>query len=50
MKEGHEIWNWNVRSLYRAGSLMWVMGWIELVQDRERRLALVKAVMNLQIT
>jgi hypothetical protein len=27
----------------------WVMGWIDLVQDRDRQRALVNAVMNLWV-
>jgi hypothetical protein len=37
---------WNVRTLYRAGSLM---GWIDVVQNRDRWPALANAVMNLRV-
>jgi hypothetical protein len=54
-KEGDEIWYWNVRSLYRPGSLKDLqevgcrgMDWIELAQDRDRWPALVNTVMNLR--
>jgi hypothetical protein len=52
---------WNVRSLYRAGSLMitlrWtffeigvsVVDWIGLAQDRYRWKGLVNSVMNLRV-
>ena len=45
---------WNVRSLYRAGSLKMDLkevgrgcgDWMELAKDRDRWLALVNTVMN----
>jgi hypothetical protein len=51
---------WNVRSLYRAGSLRTVkmdlreiggdgMDWIDLAQDRDQWRALVNTVMNLWV-
>jgi len=40
-----KIGTWNVRSLYRAGSLT---DWIGLAQDRDRW-TLVSAVMNLRV-
>jgi hypothetical protein len=42
---------WNVRSLYRAGSLMGCgcEDWIGLAQDRDRWQALVSEVRNLRV-
>jgi hypothetical protein len=46
---------WNVRSLYRSGSLMTVvvwyggMDWIDMAQDRDRWQAFVSVVMNLRV-
>ena len=42
-KRGIVLGTWNVRSLYRAGSLM------ELAQDRDRWRALMSTVMNLRV-
>ena len=57
-KRDLRLGTWNVRSLYRAGSILgWICGkrdlgcvdWTELAQDRDRWLALVSAVMNLRV-
>jgi len=53
-QRGMKIGTWNVRSLYRAGSLKaaareLVMDWIGLAQDRDRWRTLVSAVMNLPV-
>jgi len=42
-----KIGTWNVRSLYRAGSLK--MDWMGRAQDRDRWRTLVSAVMNLRV-
>jgi hypothetical protein len=54
------VGTWNVRSLYRAGSLRAVkvdlreigwdgMDWIDAAEDRHQLRALVNTVMNLQV-
>ena len=56
-QRGMKIGTWNVRSLYRAGSLKMdlqevrsgYMDWIGLAQDRERWRTVVSAVMNLRV-
>jgi len=45
-----KIGTWNIRSLYRAGSLMAAaIDWTGLGQDRDRWRTLVSAVMNLRV-
>ena len=49
--KGHVFGTWNVRSLYRAGSLLQEVGggcedWMELAQDGSRWRALVSTVMK----
>jgi len=49
-QRGMKIGTWNVRSLYRAGSLKAAaMDWIGRAQDRDRWRTLVSAVMNLRV-
>ena len=56
IQRGMKLGTWNVRSLYRAGSLMDLqelgcgyVDWIGLAQDRDRWRTLVSVVMNLRV-
>jgi hypothetical protein len=40
---------WNVRSLYLQEAGWVFMDWIDLAQDRDRRRAVMNAVMNLRV-